>query len=152
MPLLGPAVTLTNPMSTHRRPGASRIRFLGVVAAALLVLLGLTYLFSASARSDAEDDAEARATDYATRALAPALDENVVTGDLVGSDERTLLVQAQSQILDRDGRVAAVRIWTRDGDLIFSTSQRDAVASVVEGENPLIAAAAAGDAGSETAP
>ncbi|HYF11335.1 MAG TPA: hypothetical protein VEC09_03455, partial [Actinomycetota bacterium] len=131
-------------MSTHRRPATTRMRFpAGVLAAALLAALGVSFLFAGSARSSAEEDAEARAARYVTDALVPELTPEMVAEDIVGADYRVLLIAAQEGILD--DRITEARIWTPDGDLIFSTAERDAIDSVVATGNDQIAAAADGE-------
>lgn len=132
-------------MSTHRRPSASRTRFLvGVVAAALLMALGLSFLFASSAKGAAEDDAEARAARYVTTVLAPELTADEVSTDILGPDYRILLIPVQAGIMS-DDRIAQIRIWAPDGDLIFSTAQRDEIENIVAQDDPQIAAAAEGE-------
>jgi hypothetical protein len=114
---------------------------LGVV---LLVFLGFSFLVSGSALEDAEADAEDRAQGLAASVLFTALTPDLVSGDILGPDYRDLLIRVQAGILT-DERVVQVRVWRPDGDLIFSTAQRDAIDEFVAQDDPNLELAAGGE-------
>jgi chromosome segregation ATPase len=114
---------------------------LGVV---FLVFLGLSFLLSGSALEDAEADAEQRAQSLAASVLFTNLTPDLVSGDILGPDYRDLLIRVQAGILS-DDRIVQVRVWKPDGDLIFSTAQRDAIDEFVSQDDPNLERAAAGE-------
>ncbi len=127
-------------MRTHRRPASRTRLLLGGVAVFLLLLIGLSFVLSNRARATAEDQAQERAERYVTSALAREVSAQDVSQGLVGPDYRTLLIAVQEDILS-DPRVTAVRVWTTDGDLVFSTASRDAVGGATSTSESLLAAA-----------
>lgn len=114
---------------------------LGVV---LFLFLGLSFILSGSALEDAEADAQQRAQSLAASVLFTDLTPDLISGDILGPDYRDLLIRVQAGILS-DDRVVQVRIWKPDGDLIFSTAQRDAIDEFVASGNPSLEQAVAGE-------
>jgi hypothetical protein len=132
-------MTLNRPRLLGR---AARLLWAGL-GVVLLVFLGLSFVLSGRALKDAEADAQDRAEHYAASVLFTALTPDLVSGDILGPDYRDLLIQIQAGILS-DPQVVQVRIWKPDGDLIFSTAQRDAIDEAVVADDPQIEQAAAG--------
>lgn len=131
-------------MSTHRREPASRIGPIiwGTVAFVLVAAIGVSFLLSRQALSDAKRSAEGRVEEYATSVLRPALTPELTSSDLSGAAYRALFARVQEGILSDEG-VFRVRIWKPNKDLIFSTDQRDAIADVVAEDDVRIEQAAA---------
>ena len=128
------------------RPGerSSRIGpvIWGTILVVLVAALGISFLLSRQALSDAKAAAEARVEEYADAVLRPALTPEATAADITGASYRALVSRVQEGILS-DDRVVRVRIWKPSGDLIFSTDQRDAVDSVVAEDDVRIQQAAA---------
>ncbi len=116
----------------------------GGLALLVLVVLGGTVFLSNAAVSASERDAIDRAEDLTASIVASELTRELVLQDITGDDFRRLLVAIQAGILS-DDQVATVRVWRTDGNLIFSTAQRDEPAEVVAADDPQIQAAAEGE-------
>ena len=115
----------------------------GVLALLLSgALLGSMVLAEAAVEAS-ERDAIDRAEDVTASIVASELTPELVLRDITGDDYRTLIVAIQAGILS-DDQVVTVRVWRSDGDLIFSTAQRDETGAVLAFEDPQIQAAAAG--------
>ena len=119
----------------------------GGVTLLLLVLLVGSFLLSRGSIEEAEQEAQQRAEMLAASVLFDQLTPEVVSGDILGPEYRDLIIAVQAGILS-DDRVAQVRIWKPDGDLIFSTAQRDKITEFVAQDNPQIQQAAAGETNS----
>jgi hypothetical protein len=119
----------------------------GGVALLLLVLLVGSFLLSRGSIEETEQEAERRAEALAASVLFDQLTTDVVVGDILGPDYRELIIAVQAGILS-DDRVAQVRIWKTDGDLIFSTAQGDKITEYVAKDNPQIQRAAEGETNS----
>ncbi len=110
----------------------------------MLVVLGGTVFLSNAAVSASRRDAIDRAEDLTASIVASELTRELVLQDITGDDYRRLLVAIQAGILS-DDQIATVRVWRTDGNLIFSTAQRDEPAEVVAADDPQIQAAAGGE-------
>ncbi|HLA91942.1 MAG TPA: hypothetical protein VJO36_00190 [Actinomycetota bacterium] len=113
----------------------------------LLVLLVGSFLLSRGSIEESEQEAERRAEALAASVLFDQLTTDTVSGDILGPEYRELIIAVQAGILS-DDRVAQVRIWKTDGDLIFSTAQRDKITEYVAQDNPQIQQAAEGETNS----
>lgn len=111
-------------MSKPRRAAIAAGRYLwaGLVFV-LLVLLGISLIVSAPALEDAETDARLRAERVVADVLLEEVTPRSASGEMVGSERRDLLEVTRARILN--DRIARVRIWSRDGALLFSTASRD---------------------------
>lgn len=116
----------------------------GVGALVLLVALGASIPMSSGALSRAEQEAERWARDQALGVVTAGVAPGTVANDVSGGDYRKLLVRVQAGIL-AEGQATVVRIWRVDGNLIFSTAQRDDVAQVSLPDDPWIERAAGGE-------
>lgn len=131
-------------MSKPRRSWVRAGRALwGGLALVALALLGLTSLLSARAEESAEIDARQRAERAAAAVLLGELSPRLASGDIVGAERRDLLEAVRSRILN-DDRVARVRIWSTDGELIFSSTTRDDVSAVIAEDHLQFSQAAGG--------
>jgi hypothetical protein len=131
-------------MSKPRRSWVRAGRALwGGLAFVALVLLGLTSLLSARAEESAEIDARQRAERAAAAVLLGELSPRLASGDIVGAERRDLLEAVRSRILN-DDRVARVRIWSTDGELIFSSATRDDASTVIAEDHLQFSQAAGG--------
>ena len=115
----------------------------GLALLFLGALLGLMFLANAAVEAS-ERDAIDRAEDVTASIVASELTPELILRDITGEDYRTLIVAVQAGILS-DDQVATVRVWRSDGDLIFSTAQRDETGEVLALDDPQIQAAAAGE-------
>ena len=121
----------------------------GGITLLLLVLLVGSFLLSRGSIEESEQEAERRAEALAASVLFDQLTTDTVAGDILGPEYRELIIAVQAGILS-DDRVAQVRIWKTDGDLIFSTAQRDKITEYVAQDNPQIQQAAEGETNSLT--
>ena len=119
----------------------------GGITLLLLVLLVGSFLLSRGSIEESEQEAERRAEALAASVLFDQLTTDTVSGDILGPEYRELIIAVQAGILS-DDRVAQVRIWKTDGDLIFSTAQRDKITEYVAQDNPQIQQAAEGETNS----
>ena len=119
----------------------------GGITLLLLVLLVGSFLLSRGSIEESEQEAERRAEALAASVLFDQLTTDTVAGDILGPEYRELIIAVQAGILS-DDRVAQVRIWKTDGDLIFSTAQRDKITEYVAQDNPQIQQAAEGETNS----
>jgi len=128
----------------ERRQPASRVGpvIWGTLAFVLVAAIGLSFLLAYQALGDARERAEGRAEEYADTVLQPVLTPETTSRDIAGATYRDLIARVQEGILS-DDRVVRVRIWKPDGELIFSTDQRDDVGSVTRPDDPRIEQAAA---------
>lgn len=129
-------------MSEPRPSIGTTGRFLAGLAVALLVVLGLSFLLSSTALEDEEGAAAQRAERLTSSVVAPGLTPELVTAEIEGTDYRDLLIRVQDEVLTQDGAVA-VRIWTLDGELVFSSAGD--VDRVVPRDQPQLEAAAEGE-------
>ena len=116
----------------------------GVGALALLAVLVATIPWSAGSLASAEAEAKRWAEDKALEVVVGGVEPDIVAKDVVGEDFANLLVRVQAGIL-ADDQASTVRIWRIDGNLLFSTAQRDDVAEVTLRDDPWIERAAGGD-------
>lgn len=114
----------------------------GTIASVLVVALGVSFLLSRQALSDGKREAEDRAEQLTDTVLRGALTPETTSSEITGASYRALVGRLQQEVLS-DDRVVRVRIWKPNGDLIFSTDQRDEVAEVVEDDDVRILQAAA---------
>ena len=119
----------------------------GGISLLLLVLLVGSFLLSRGSIEESEQEAENHAETLAASVLFDQLTPEIVAGDILGPEYRELIIAVQAGILS-DDRVAQVRIWKPDGDLIFSTAQRDKITEFVAEDNPQIQQAADGETNS----
>lgn len=128
----------------QRRPPPSRVGpvIWGTIAFVLVAAIGVSFLLSRQALGDAKDRAGNRAEEYTDTVLRPALTPELTAEDITGASYRDLIARVQEGVLS-DDRVVRVRIWKPDGDLIFSSDQRDEVGSVFEPDDVRIEQAAA---------
>ncbi|HEX6230495.1 MAG TPA: hypothetical protein VF029_02150 [Actinomycetota bacterium] len=126
-------------MESRRRGelGQGRPHIWGAIVVVLVAAIGVSFLLSWQALSDAKEAAEGRAEQSANEVLRAALTPEMVSSDITGAVYRTLLAEVSQEILS-DDRVVRVRIWKPNGDLVFSTDQRDEVADVVRDDDPRI--------------
>jgi chaperonin cofactor prefoldin len=131
-------------MEAQRRQPSGRIGPIiwGTIAFVLVAALGVSFLLSRQALSDGKREAEDRAEQLTSTVLRAALTPETTASDITGASYRELVGRLQQEVLS-DDRVLRVRIWKPNGDLIFSTDQRDEVAEVVRGEDVRILQAAA---------
>jgi hypothetical protein len=118
-----------------------------VWGAGVLGLVGLliaTLSFSSGSLAEAEAEAERWAEDKALEVVVSGVQPEIVAKDVTGEDYRKLLVRIQAGILSND-QASTVRIWRIDGNLLFSTAQRDDVAGVTLPDDPSIERAADGE-------
>ena len=116
----------------------------GGLALLTLVALGGSVFLSKAAVTASERDAVDRAEDLTASIVASELTRELVLQDITGEDYRRLLVAVQAGILS-DDQVVTVRVWRTDGNLLFSTAQRDEPAEVIAADDPQIQAAAGGE-------
>ena len=115
----------------------------GLALLFLGALLG-SIVFANAAVEASERDAIDRAEDVTASIVASELTPELVLWDITGEEYRTLIVAVQAGILS-DDQVVTVRVWRSDGDLIFSTAQRDETGEILALDDPQIQAAAAGE-------
>lgn len=96
-------------------------RFLAGLAIALLVVLGLSFLLSSAALDDEEAAAAERAERLTSSVVAPGLTPDLVAAEIEGTAYRDLLIRVQDGALSQGGAVA-VRIWSLEGEPIFSST------------------------------
>ncbi len=116
----------------------------GGLALLSLVALGSSVFLSGAAVTASERDAADRAEGLTASIVASELTRELVLQDITGEDYRRLLVAVQAGILS-DDQVVTVRVWRTDGNLLFSTAQRDEPAEVIASDDPQIQAAAGGE-------
>lgn len=116
----------------------------GGLALLTLVALGSSVFLSNAGVTASERDAVDRAEDLTASIVASELTRELVLQDITGEDYRRLLVAVQAGILS-DDQVVTVRVWRTDGNLLFSTAQRDEPGEVVATDDPQIQAAAGGE-------
>jgi hypothetical protein len=139
-------------MSTRRRGSSGRGRLIwGGLVLVLLAALASTFFLSRGAVSAAEDEAEARAVDWAGAVLFDALSPEQMQAPISDAEYRRLLLTVQSGILS-DDRAVRIRVWSMDRTLVLSTDQLDAVGEVVAQDDPQIAAALGGQTLSTVTP
>jgi len=107
---------MTNPRPPWVRAGRSLWVGIGLTA---LLLLGLVSVLSDRSVDSAEVRARQRAERLAATVLGSELSPGLVSADIVGAERRRLLAAVQGRFLS-DDRVARVRVWSPDGDLLFS--------------------------------
>lgn len=128
----------------RRRTGRWVGRILwGGLALIVLALLGLSFPLSAGSLENAEAGAEERAERHTASVLLNEIPPELATGDIIGTDYRSLLELVQSEIMS-DDRVVRVRVFRPDGNLIFSTAPRDDAGEIVLLDHPQIERAAGG--------
>jgi chromosome segregation ATPase len=110
----------------------------------LLALLVATIPLSGGSLARAEAEAGRWAEDKALEVVVSGVRPEIVARDVTGEDYRRLLVRIQAGILS-DDEATTVRIWRIDGNLLFSTAQRDDVAEVTIQGHPSIERAAGGE-------
>ncbi len=137
-------------MSVLRKPAGSRASRIAWGLLALLLAGGLllSVWMAGRALTDEKRAAEQRAAFLTNTVLLKPLTPDVVSGEIIGSEYRSLLITVLRKIL-ADGTIgpdaiAQVRIWRPDGRLIFSTAQRDKVGEFVAEGNPQIEQALTG--------
>jgi colicin import membrane protein len=102
------------------------------VLAGLLVVLGVASAGGSRFLHDAEvdrarDAAKERAVAYADDVIAPMLTPGLVVKPITGETQTQLLAAIGRSIRAED--IARVRLWSRSGQLLFSTDRRDPAAS-----------------------
>jgi hypothetical protein len=114
------------PVERFTRDSASKYVWSSLMLASILAFV-FTLIHGGDAVEDERLAAEGRAVDMVAEVLDPRLD----AGDLsapISDHELAGLREAGREILG-DPRVARVRIWAEDGDLLFSTDRDDDIGS-----------------------
>ncbi|MGH2589312.1 MAG: hypothetical protein ACRDGW_00775, partial [Actinomycetota bacterium] len=128
----------------RRRTGSRAGRILwGGLALVVLALIWLSFPFSARTLENAESGAEELAERHTASVLLNEIPRELASGDIIGTEYRSLLELVQSEIMS-DDRVVRVRVYRPDGNLIFSTAPRDAAGEIFLPDHPQIAEAAEG--------
>jgi hypothetical protein len=121
--------------------------FWGTITIIMLVLVGLTFLGEQRAVDRDRTLATTRAEAAVDEVVRPAMKLGARTDPLADPlDQPTaasLEVHARVQILD-DPRALAVRVWSKDGRLLFSTDPADHIGSAGAINDAQIAGAASG--------
>ena len=133
-------------MNAADRSTRQRLRRLtwGGLAVACALLLAYSFTGQRAALDDELDAAQARSVTYTTTVLYRTLDDQLVSGPILGQNYPLVLVEVQAEIMT-DPRVVRVRIWSDDGLLLFSTGEREEIGKVRNGENAGIRAAVGGE-------
>ncbi len=106
---------------------------------ALFAAGGLVFAITNGARALDEEraDAQARAVLYVEEALVPRIAGEALVAPITGSQAASLDAAIQRTVLV-DDRLSRVRIWSADGQLLFSTDGADALGSNAGLNDPLL--------------
>jgi len=110
----------------------------------LLAALVATIPLSGGSLASAEAEAKRWAEDKALEVVVGGVGPEIVARDVAGDEYNRLLVRVQAGILS-DDQATTVRIWRIDGNLLFSTAQRDDVGEISLPDDPSIERAAGGE-------
>jgi hypothetical protein len=120
-----------SPVERFTRDGASKYVWAGL---ALVALIGLAYAIMAGGRAvdDERAASQGRAVGYVDQVLAPRLQGHDLAAPISGLDG------AVRRSILSDTRVSRIRVWSADGELLFSTDGSDRPGSHAGLNDPLL--------------